>query len=282
MGIETAIALAGLGMSAYQGIKGAQAEAAANKAAEDAANQTARIAEIDKYLSLNVPTLGLEKAQQNMQAWQQEQIRALKESGSAGVLGGLTAVAQQANAQNIDLAVQGNQMQYQRDMARAQNAQQIEQGRMQREYAMNQAKLAGAQAAAAEGRQNQNAAIQGGLGALSNAAMLKTYKDIYGGTPPPDTNQGGGVKNFFNKALGLGDYATNKMAQYPVLNATGTPVSYNTPDQMGSVAGLTNQFAAMQAPMPQPQQLFENALTQGTPSYPYPMNWMIQNQNLSR
>jgi hypothetical protein len=49
---------------------------------------------------------------------------------------------------------------------------------------------------------------------------------------------------------------------------------------MGSVAGLTNQFAAMQTPMPQPQQLFNTAFTQGTPNYPYPMNWMIQNQNL--
>jgi hypothetical protein len=282
MGLGTAVAIAGLGMSAYQGIKGAQATAAANSAAEDAANQAARIAEADRFKSLQVPTLGLELAQQNAQMRQAADIQALQEGGAVTTLGGMTRSNLLAQQQDLQLAANADQMAYQRDLAQAQNAQQIEQGRMQREYAMNQARLAGSQSAAAEGRQQVNAAIQGGLGALSNAAMLKTYKDIYGGTPPPDTNQGGGVKNFFNKALGLGDYAKNKMAQYPVLNATGTPVSYNTPDQMGSVAGLTNQFAAMQSPMPQPQQLFENALTQGTPSYPYPMNWMIQNQNLSR
>jgi hypothetical protein len=180
MGIETAIALASLGMGAYQTIKGAQAESAANQAATDAANQTARIAENDKYLALHVPTLGLEKAQQNMQAWQQQQIQALKDVGAAGVLGGVTAAGQQARAQNQDLAVEAQNAQYQRDLAQAQNAQQIEQGRMQREFAMNQAKLAGAQQAAAEGRQNEAAGIQTALSGLSNAATLNAYEKVNG------------------------------------------------------------------------------------------------------
>lgn len=267
MGIETAIALAGLGMSAYQGIKGAQAEAAANKAAEDAANQAARIAEADRFKSLQVPTLGLELAQQNVQARQAQQLQGLKDIGAAGVLGGLTAMNLQGQQEDLQLSAEAQQAQYQRDLMQAQNAQQIEQNRMQREYAMNQAKLAGAQAAAAEGRQNINAGIQGGLSSLSNVAMLKTYKDIYGN--PKITNQG---------------QQTTQQPQninYPSLSATGTPVA-GAPAQMGSIAGLTNQFAAMQTPMPQPQQLFETALTQGTPSYPYPINWMIQNQNLPK
>lgn len=192
MGLETAVALASLGMSAYQGFKGAQAEASANQAAQNAANEAARIAEADKFKTLQVPTLGLELAQQNIQADQANQLRALQEAGGAsGVLGGLTALNQQSRAQDLQLAAQGNQMQFQRDQMLAQNAQQIEQGRMQREFAMNQAKLAGAQAAAAEGRQNQNAAIQGGLTALSNLATIKAYKDVNMGkestTPPPKT-----------------------------------------------------------------------------------------------
>lgn len=181
MGLATAVTLASLGMSAYQGIKGAQAEAAANQAAQDAANQAARIAEADKFKSLQVPTLGLELAQQNIQADQANQLRALQEAGGASVvLGGLTALNQQSRAQDLQLAAQANQMQFQRDQMLAQNAQQIEQGRMQREFAMNQAKLAGAQQAASEGRMNQTAAIQGGISALSNAATLDAYRDIYG------------------------------------------------------------------------------------------------------
>lgn len=279
MGVGTAIAIAGLGMSAYQGIKGAQATAAANNAAENAANQAARIAEADRFKSLQVPTLGLELAQQNAQARQAGDIQALQDIGAAGVLGGLTRSNLLAQQEDLQLAAQAQQAQYQRDLAQAQNAQQIEQGRMQREYAMNQAQLSGAQTAAAEGRQNVNAAIQGGLSSLSNMAMLNTYKDIYGKPQTQDANKGGKFKNFFNKTFGLGDYAANKAISYPSLSATGTPVA-GFPAQMGSIAGLTNQFAAMQTPMPQPQQLFETALTQGTPNYPYPMNWMIQNQNL--
>jgi len=263
MGIETAVALASLGMSAYQGIKGAQAEAAANQAAENAANQAARIAEADKYKSLQVPTLGLELAQQNVQARQAGDIQALKDIGAAGVLGGLTSTNLQAQQEDLQLAAQAQQMQYQRDLAQTQNAQQIEQGRMQREFAMNQAKLAGAQAAAAEGRQNVAAGIQGGLSSLSNAAMLKTYKDIYGN--PKITNNN--------------EQTTQPTINYPSLSATGTPVQNQYAPQINSVAGLTNQFASMQQ---QPQQFFETALTQGTPSYPYPLNWMIQNQNLPR
>lgn len=193
MGLETAVALASLGMSAYQGLKGAQSEAAANQAAQNAANEAARIAEADKFKSLQVPTLGLQLAQQNLQAQQAQDLQGLRDIGAAGVLGGLTAVNQQSRAADLELAAQGQQAQYQRDLAQAQNAQQIEQGRMQREFAMNQAKLAGAQAAASEGRQNQNAAIQGGLTALSNLATIKAYKDVNmdkdngGGTQPPKT-----------------------------------------------------------------------------------------------
>jgi hypothetical protein len=263
MGLGTAVAIAGLGMSAYQGIKGAQATAAANSAAEDAANQAARIAEADRFKSLQVPTLGLELAQQNAQTRQAGNIQALQDIGAAGVLGGLTSANLQAQQEDLQLAAQAQQAQYQRDMAQAQNAQQIEQGRMQREYAMNQARLAGSQSAAAEGRQQVNAAIQGGLGALSNAAMLKTYKDIYGNPKP----------------LNQGVETAPPITNYPTLNATGTPVQNQYAPQINTVAGLTNQFAGMQQ---QPQQFFEAALTQGTPSYPYPLNWMIQNQNLPR
>ena len=180
MGIETAIALAGLGLSAYQGIKGAQATAAANDAADQAAQNLARIQEADKMQALKVPTLGTELAQQNIQARQAGDIQALKDVGAAGVLGGLTAANQQAQAEDLQLAAQAQQAQYQRDLMQAQNAQQIEQNRMQRQVGLEQMKLQGSQAAAAEGRQMINTALAGGLESLSNAAQMKMYKDIYG------------------------------------------------------------------------------------------------------
>jgi len=208
MGFATAAAIAGIASSGYQVLKGAQAESAANKAAEDAANQAARIAEADKFKSLQVPTLGLELAQQNMQARQAQELQGLQDIGAAGVLGGLTAANQQARAEDLQLAAQADQMQYQRDSALAQNAQQIEQGRMQREFAMNQSKLAGAQTAAAEARQNVATGIQGGLGALSNAAMLSTYKDIYG--KDEEDASGLGFFGSIGNALGFGPKNSQK------------------------------------------------------------------------
>lgn len=194
MGVATATAISlGLaatstGVSIYQGIQGAKAEADAKAAAAAAARDAERISEIDKYLSLNVPTLGLELAQQNMQKWQQSQIQALKESGAAGVLGGLTNVNLQAQEQNQQLAAQADQMQYQRDQMQAQNAQQIEANRVARQSGLTNARLSGAQTAAAEGRNTKNQAIQNTLQGLSSAAQLYAYQDIYGDKTPKADN----------------------------------------------------------------------------------------------
>lgn len=191
MGVATAISLglglASTGVSIYQGIQGAKAEANANAAAASAAKDAERISEMDKYLSLNVPTLGLELAQQNMQKWQQSQIQALKESGAAGVLGGLTSVNAQAQEQNQQLAAEGNQMQAQRDQMQAQNAQQIEANKVARQSGLINAQLAGAQTAAAEGRQNKAQGTMGALQGLSSAAQLYAYQDIYGNKKNPQT-----------------------------------------------------------------------------------------------
>lgn len=207
MGLATAVTLASLGLSAKQALDGAQAESKANQAAQNIANQSARIQETNEFQSLQVPTLGLELAQQNLQADQANQLRALQEAGGAsGVLGGLTALNQQGRAQDLQLAGQANQMQYQRDLAQAQNAQQIEQGRMQREFAMNQAKLAGAQTAAAEARQKMNIGASGALSALSSAATLDAYRDA---NNIDGDNQGLGYNLLGNIGYALGFGGTN-------------------------------------------------------------------------
>ena len=186
MGVATATAISlglaavGTGMSVAQGIQGSKAEAKANEAAATAAQDAKRLAELDKFAALNVPTLGLELATQNMQAWQQSQIQALKESGAAGVLGGLTNVNQQAQAQNQQLAAQADQMQYQRDLAQAQNAQQIESDRIARQAGLINAQLGGAQTAASEATQKKQQGQLGAIQGLSSAAQLYAYQDIYG------------------------------------------------------------------------------------------------------
>lgn len=179
MAIGTATAI-GLGISglgaATQIIQGANARAEANQAANNAANQLARIQEADRFQALQVPTLGLELAQQNLQANQANQLRALQEMDASGVLGGLTALNQQSRAQDLQLAAQANQMQFQRDAMLAENAQQLEQNRAQREGALASARLQGAQTRAAQGEALIQSGI-GGLGQLGGQFALAAYKN---------------------------------------------------------------------------------------------------------
>ena len=265
MAIATATAI-GLGIaaagSATQIIQGANAKSQADKAATDAANQLSRIQEADRFKSLQLPTLGFELAQQNIQADQANQLRALQEAGgAAGVLGGLTRLEQQSRAQDLQLANQANQMQYQRDAMLAQNAQQLEQNRAQREAGLASSRLQGAQVRGAQGEGMVQAGIAG-LGQIGGQVALASYKnDPLYGTPP--------TKQLTNAEMNLAG-----------LKATGsTPVPNYLAPEISSMAGLTNQFMDLRN-QSLPQQPLLDAFTQSSAYNPYPINWMAQNQNL--
>jgi len=149
------------GGSAMNIIQGANAKAEAQSAAGKAAQSIAQMQEVDKFKNLQVPTLGLEMAQQNVQARQAQQLQGLQDIGAAGVLGGLTALSQQSQQQDLALAAQAQEAQYARDLAQAQNAQEIERRNLARQTGLETARLEGAQNAAAYGQSQINAGIQG-------------------------------------------------------------------------------------------------------------------------
>ena len=203
MAIGTAAAI-GLGISAlgsgYQIYQGSKAKSDASSAAAKAAQQYAGIQEGNKFNELQVPTLGLELAQQNMQARQAGNIQALQQGGAATVLGGLTAANQQAQAEDLQLAAQAQEAQYARNLARAQNAQQLESNRVNREAGLAQSRIQGAQVAAAEGASNIAAGIGGLAQGASDVATLAAYKDIYGNKGTlGDTDFGKSVKDYSNQ-----------------------------------------------------------------------------------
>ena len=173
MGVATAIGLgvAALG-SGYQIYKGEQAKSEASQAAEQAAAKMAAVTEANQFQDLKIPTLGLDMAQENIQARQAGEIQALKETGAAGVLGGLTASAENARKEDLALAEQAQQAQYQRDLALKQNAQQLESNRAQRQFGMYGNELAGAQTARAEGAAMSNAGLSGIINAGLQGASL--------------------------------------------------------------------------------------------------------------
>jgi hypothetical protein len=149
------------GGSAMNIIQGSNAKGEAQQAAAKAAQSIAQMQEADKFRNLQVPTLGLEMAQQNVQARQAQQLQGLQDIGAAGVLGGLTALNQQGQAEDLALSSQAQQAQYERDLYQAQNAQGVEQRNLTRQAALEQQRLIGAQGAAAAGQGQINAGIQG-------------------------------------------------------------------------------------------------------------------------
>jgi hypothetical protein len=189
MGAITAAVIAA-GGSAYSIIQGAKAKREADQAAASAAQSIAQMQEADKFRNLQVPTLGLEMAQQNVQARQAQQLEGLRDIGAAGVLGGLTALNTQGQAQDLALAAQAQEAQYARDFAQAQNAQAIEQRRMGREAGLEQQRLTGAQAASAYGQSQINAGITG-LAQTAGNILTQSLKDkpLFGDkkTPPVKT-----------------------------------------------------------------------------------------------
>ena len=177
MGVATAISL-GLAAagSAYQMIQGANAKSQADQAASNAANQLAQLAEADRFKSLQVPTLGLELAQQNIQARQAQQMQGLQDIGAAGVLGGTTALNVQGQREDLALAAQGQQAQYERDLAQAENAQRIEANRIARQSGLEQSRLQGAQLSSAQGQAERNAGIAG-LVSTAGQFAVESFKN---------------------------------------------------------------------------------------------------------
>lgn len=227
MGLETAAAI-GLGISAlgsgYQIFQGARSKSDANAAAAKAAQQYASVNEANKFNSLKVPTLGLELAQQNIQSRQAQELQGLRDIGAAGVLGGLTALNTQSQAQDLQLAAQAQEAQYARDMAQAQNAQQLEANRVGRETGMAQSRLQGAQIAAAEGASNIAAGIGGLAQGASNAATLYAYKQGYG-----------------KKTTETEKPTNTNPTQTPVVNTSPVTQSVTTPPVTQSVMTSPNQ-----------------------------------------
>lgn len=177
MGVATAAAI-GLGIaaagSAYQIYQGEQAKDEASKAAEQASAKLAGVTEANEFQDLEIPTLGLDMAQENIQARQQADLQLLREGGANTVLGGLTASSENARKADLEMASEAQKAQYQRDLALKQNAQQLESNRVQRQFGMYGNELAGAQTARAEGAALSGAGLSGIINVGLQGASMAT------------------------------------------------------------------------------------------------------------
>jgi len=167
---STVVALGGVGLSAAQAIKANKDQKKADAAALQAEQAMRNVREENVMKQVQVPTLGYDLAQEAQAQRDVSQIAALQGAGAAGVIGGIGKVAQAGAAADLKLAAAAGQQQYQRDLAVAQAGQGIEQRRATREFATEQAALAGAQAASQEAQLRKQQAGQGIFSGLLGAA----------------------------------------------------------------------------------------------------------------
>ena len=208
MPTTAALALAGI-----QALQASQAKADALDASAKAANEFASLKEFNKLAALKIPTLGTDLAKQNLEQRTASQMDVFQQAGANAVLGGTTALNQQAMQEDLQLAAQVDERQFQRDMMVAQQDQSIEAGRVNRAAALAQSRIAGAGQARAESQQNFNSALGGAVETLGAQSMLDAYlaanKDP---NAPKDLSSfmGGKTDGFWGSmfgALGLGNKA---------------------------------------------------------------------------
>jgi hypothetical protein len=177
----TIVALGGLGLSAAQAIKANKDMKTASQAAEKAAGELKNIKEFNAFKQVQVPTLGFDLAQQSQAQATTQALQSLQGAGAEGVIGGVGNVLQATNEQALQLAAQGSQAQYQRDMAQAEAEQGIQGRKQEREYMIGTNALQSAQMQRASAEERKNAAIEGMFssagGALtSGAGAVDLYK----------------------------------------------------------------------------------------------------------
>lgn len=194
LGLSTAAALAGTGMSIAQMQQAKKAQKDAEAAASAAANAFKNIKEGNAYMNLQVPTLGYELAQQGIDRAAIDAVRAAQGAGSEGVIGALPGIVQATSGAALEKGAELQQVKYMRDAAQAQAQQDINQRLAERQAKLSEAQMMGSQMQRAQAVANKNAAIKGIFSSLGGVAggvgeMVPLYFDQQTGTPI-GTNEG--------------------------------------------------------------------------------------------
>lgn len=205
---STLVALGGVGLSAAQAIKANKDMKQAASAADLAKNQLKQIKETNPFKAVQTPMLGFELAQQQQSQREAQMVNALQGTGAEGVIGGIGQLAQAGNEQDMQLAAQANQTQFQRDMAQAEAESGIQARKAERDWMAGIGEIQQQNAIRTQAEKNRNAAIEGAFSSLGTAALgADKLIDLYGKKKSSDN-----IKNAFE---GFQD-AQSKIAAGPM------------------------------------------------------------------
>jgi len=195
------IAVAGLGMSAAQAIKSSKDMKTAANAAQAAKNDLAKISETNAFKQVQVPTLGLNLAQQSQAQRSASALSAVQSAGAEGVIGGVGQIVQAGNEQDLQLAAQADEAKFKRDAMQADAEMGISARKQERQFFIGSQEVQSENLKRAQAEENRNAAITGMFesagGAITAGSQIKgklktarpgTYENTVGVFPNPDTS----------------------------------------------------------------------------------------------
>lgn len=176
-----AIAVAGLGMSAVQAVKASQSMKKADNAAQAAKNDLAKISETNAFKQVQVPTLGLNLAQQSQAQRSASALSAVQSAGAEGVIGGVGQIMQAGNEQDLQLAAQADEAKFKRDAMQADAQTGINARKQEREYLIGTNEVQSQNLRRAQAEENRNAAITGMFESAGNAIKSGYKAKEFGG-----------------------------------------------------------------------------------------------------
>ena len=195
------IAVAGLGMSAAQAIKASKDMKTAANAAQAAKNELSKISETNAFKQVQVPTLGLNLAQQSQAQRSASALSAVQSAGTEGVIGGVGQIMQAGNEQDLQLAAQADEAKFKRDAMQADAEMGISARKQERQFLIGSQEVQSENLKRAQAETNRNAAIEGMFESAGSAATagsniqgkLKTarpgtYENTVGVFPKPVTD----------------------------------------------------------------------------------------------
>lgn len=213
---STLVALGGVGLSAAQAIKANKDMKQAASAADQAKAQLKQIKETNPFKAVQTPMLGFELAQQQQSQREAQMVNALQGTGAEGVIGGIGQVAQAGNEQDMQLAAQANQTQFQRDLAQAEAESGIEARKAERDWMTGVADVQMENMKRAQAEANRNAAIEGAFTSLGTAALgADKMIDLYKSQNTP------GAKPKRVPGMGIGVLAPNSSQNIPAFANPG-------------------------------------------------------------
>ena len=159
--IAAGATLAGMGLEVGQLVKQNKLQQEATNAAEAAANKISGMEIQNAYSGLQVPTLGYDLAQEGLDRQTMGALQAAQGAGAEGVIGGVGRINEAANEQQLKMMAQLQQDEATRDKIVAAGQQEANKINFQKDLALEEARLTGAQQAAKQAQLNKQQAISG-------------------------------------------------------------------------------------------------------------------------